>query len=204
MADMELNLISVWGLILALVLLLPYGLFKLGVGKRYRTDLTVVGADLAPIFAVLGIFACFVFMVLPVGIEGGEFGFEAADLAVISFLASTALAAAAWVMWILFWVKPTRARANAITLLSAAAVLVFALCLKHWLPVIAAVVFAAAELYRLNAGNKAANAEAEEAAADAEEDLSEEAEKAFEETESLADEATKEAIGEAVEELKKE
>lgn len=201
MADMELNLISVWGLILALVLLLPYGLFKLGVGKRYRMDLTVVGADLAPIFAVLGIFACFVFMVLPVGIESGEFGFEAADLAVISFLASTALAAAAWVMWILFWVKPTRARANAITLLSAASVLVFALCLKHWLLVVAAVVFAAAELYRLNAGRKTANAEP---AAEAEEDLSEEAEKAFEETESLADEATKEAIEEAVEELRKE
>lgn len=93
-----------------------------------------------------GRMGCMVFMVVPLGVRGGEFGFYSWEGLILWFGGTVLLLLAYYGCWICFARRNTRPLALALAILPSALFLLNALLLRHWALGVCAALFAWAHL----------------------------------------------------------
>ena len=100
----------------------------------------------------IGRFGCMVFMVVPLGVRGGEFGFYSPEELVIWGFGTLLLLAAYYVCWAFFARRPGRRLALALALIPCGIFLLSALLLRHWVLAVFTGIFTGAHLYIVRHG----------------------------------------------------
>ena len=99
-----------------------------------------------------GRFGCMVFMVVPLGVRGGEFGFYSPEELVIWGFGTLLLLAAYYVCWAFFARRPGRRLALALALIPCGIFLLSAVLLRHWVLAVFTGIFTGAHLYIVRHG----------------------------------------------------
>lgn len=100
----------------------------------------------------IGRFGCMVFMVVPLGVRGGEFGFYSPEELVIWGFGTLLLLAAYYVCWAFFARRPGRRLALALALIPCGIFLLSAVLLRHWVLAVFTGIFTGAHLYIVRHG----------------------------------------------------
>ena len=100
----------------------------------------------------IGRFGCMVFMVVPLGVRGGEFGFYSPEELVIWGFGTLLLLAAYYVCWAFFARRPGRRLALALALIPCGIFLLSALLLRHWVLAVFTGIYTGAHLYIVRLG----------------------------------------------------
>ena len=100
----------------------------------------------------IGRFGCMVFMVVPLGVRGGEFGFYSPEELVIWGFGTLLLLAAYYVCWTFFARRPGRRLALALALIPCGIFLLSAVLLRHWVLAVFTGIFTGAHLYIVRHG----------------------------------------------------
>lgn len=94
-----------------------------------------------------GRYGAMVFMVVPLGVRGGEFGFYSWEELIVWFAGMAALLAAYYVCWVLYARKQGRRLALALAVIPCGIFLLHAALLRHWVLAVFTVVFAGAHIH---------------------------------------------------------
>ncbi|MCD7731218.1 MAG: hypothetical protein LUI05_06960 [Oscillospiraceae bacterium] len=138
---MEFGWINVWGTILVIIMLIPNIIFAIRnphSGNKCRNFLVNMTEQ-------IGRYASMALMILPIGIW--EFGFRSVFEMLLYFIATAALLTAYLVVWVFYFRAESACKAIALALLPTSLFLVSGILLRHWLLVIAAILFGAAHTY---------------------------------------------------------
>ena len=100
----------------------------------------------------IGRFGCMIFMVVPLGVRGGEFGFYSSEELVIWGFGTLLLLAAYYVCWAFFARRPGRRLALALALIPCGIFLLSAVLLRHWVLAVFSGIFTGAHLYIVRHG----------------------------------------------------
>ncbi|MDE7261656.1 MAG: hypothetical protein K2N78_06300 [Oscillospiraceae bacterium] len=100
----------------------------------------------------IGRFGCMIFMVVPLGVRGGEFGFGSLEKLIIWAVGTALLLLAYYVCWMFYARKPGRRLALALALLPCGIFLLSAILLRHWVLALFAGLFTGAHLYVVRRG----------------------------------------------------
>ena len=143
------NMINAFGLALVLLLLIPNIIYALA-----RRDEIPKGVGITPmgILEQIGRYGCMLLMAVNIGLK--EFGF-ASVFGLLAYLFGNGLFILIyWVCWVFYYNRPTRGLALMLAILPAAVFLLSGTVLRHWLLVIAAVIFAVSHIYITNQNTK--------------------------------------------------
>lgn len=137
------SLFTLWSAGIVALLLVPNLLYAL----RHRDAGISSPSRAVNVLEQIGRFGSMLFMVVPLGVPGGEFGFHSLEELIIWLIGMPLLLAAYYVCWVLYARKPGRRLALALALLPCAVFLLQAALLRHWVLAVFAGLFTAAHLY---------------------------------------------------------
>ena len=95
----------------------------------------------------IGRFGCMIFMVVPLGVRGGEFGFYSWEELIIWAAGTMLLLLAYYVCWAFFAWRPGRRLALTLAVIPCGIFLLSAVLLRHWVLAVFAGLFAGAHIY---------------------------------------------------------
>lgn len=137
---MKFGVFNLWTAGIVGLLLIPNLIYAL----RHRGGGISSSSRAVNILEQAGRFGSMIFMVVPLGVRGGEFGFYSWEELVVWALGTVLLLAAYYVCWILFARKPGRRLALALALIPCGIFLLSAVLLRHWVLAIFACLFTGA------------------------------------------------------------
>ena len=143
------NIINAFGLALVLLLLIPNIIYALA-----RRDELSGHGEITPmgILEQVGRYSCMLLMAVNIGLK--EFGF-ASVFGLLAYLFGNGLFIIAyWICWVFYYNRPSRGLALVLAILPSAVFLLSGIVLRHWLLVIAAVIFAVSHIYITNQNAK--------------------------------------------------
>ena len=133
--------INLFGLIIVVLMLIPNIIYAIKAkGSKNKCDNRI-----ANIAEQIGRYACMMLMVFNFGLA--EFGFGSVEAFLIYMIGNAALIIAYWIIWILFFVKPSYPKQILLAFIPACIFLLSGVMLEHYLLIIFAVVFGIAHLY---------------------------------------------------------
>ena len=95
----------------------------------------------------IGRFGCMIFMVVPLGVKGGEFGFYSWEELIIWGFGTMLLLAVYYICWAFYAWRPGRKLELALAILPCLVFLLSAVTLRHWVLAVFTGIFAGAHLY---------------------------------------------------------
>ncbi len=139
------SLFNLWSAGIVVLLLLPNVLYY----ALRRGDAGISSPNRAiNILEQIGRFGSMIFMVVPLGVPGGEFGFYALEEVAVWVTGMAALLTAYYVCWVLYAVRgPGRKLALALALIPCGVFLLQAALLRHWILAVFAGLFTGTHLY---------------------------------------------------------
>lgn len=137
------SLFNLWSAGILVLLLIPNLLWAL----RHRDAGISSPSRAVNALEQLGRFGSMIFMVVPLGVPGGEFGFYSLEELLIWLAGMPLLLTAYYVCWVLYARKPGRRLALALAMIPCGIFLLQAALLRHWVLAIFAGLFAAAHFY---------------------------------------------------------
>ena len=133
--------LSIFGLIIVALILIPNIIYAIAVkGQKNKCKNTFMN-----ILEQVGRYACMLLMIFNVGIA--EFGFSNVALFLAYLFGNAVLLVAYWVVWILYFKKPSFGKQIALAVIPTAIFLLCGVTMGHWLLVVFAVVFGVAHVY---------------------------------------------------------
>lgn len=145
---MEFGPINLAGAILVAAMLAPNILYAV----RFRREENRCANPAANILEQVGRYGAMALMVFPLGVW--KFGFPSVAGMLVYVFGNVGLLLAYWAVWGTYFRKPTRNRAFALAVLPTCIFLLSGLTLRHWLLVLAAVLFGGAHLYVTSENHK--------------------------------------------------
>lgn len=140
---MKFGILNLWSAGIVVLLLVPNLLYAL----RHR-DAGLSSPNRAiNTLEQVGRYGSMLFMVVPLGVPGGEFGFCSPEGLMIWLAGMSLLLAAYYICWVLYTRKPGRCLALALAVLPSALFLVHGLLLRHPALCVFAGIFAASHIY---------------------------------------------------------
>lgn len=138
--------INIFGLIIVILLLIPNIIYAI----KHRGEKHPAVSRTALILEQAGRYACMLLMVFNIGLL--KFGFGSIIGLLIYLFGNASLLIAYWICWGVYFKNPSRDIAMLLSIIPVVIFLLSGLTLRHWLLVIAAVIFGAAHIY-ITAGN---------------------------------------------------
>lgn len=133
--------LNIFGLIIVALILIPNIIYAIAVkGQKNKCKNMFMN-----ILEQVGRYACMLLMIFNVGIT--EFGFSSVALFLVYLFGNAALLVAYWVVWMLYFKKPSFGKQIALAVIPTAIFLLCGVTMGHWLLVIFAVVFGVAHVY---------------------------------------------------------
>lgn len=133
--------LNIFGLIIVALILIPNIIYAIAVkGQKNKCKNMFMN-----ILEQVGRYACMLLMIFNVGIA--EFGFSNVVLFLAYLFGNAVLLVAYWVVWMLYFKKPSFGKQIALAVIPTAIFLLCGVTMGHWLLVIFAVVFGVAHVY---------------------------------------------------------
>jgi len=132
---MKLSIISFFGLLVVVLMLVPNVLYAL----YHRDQKNRCNRKWVILLEQIGRYACMTLMILPLGI--GEFGFPSVANFLFYLAANGILLLTYWAGWFQYWHQPDREHALPLAVVPVCIFLFSGLALHHWLLLVAAVLF---------------------------------------------------------------
>jgi hypothetical protein len=133
--------LNIFGLIIVALILIPNIIYAIAVkGQKNKCKNMFMN-----ILEQVGRYACMLLMIFNVGIA--EFGFSNVALFLAYLFGNAVLLVAYWVVWILYFKKPSFGKQIALAVIPTAIFLLCGVTMGHWLLVVFAVVFGVAHVY---------------------------------------------------------
>ena len=133
--------INLFGLIIVILLLIPNIIYAI----KHRGEPRPPVNKIALILENIGRYACMLLMVLNIGLM--EFGFGSIIGLLVYLFGNASLLIAYWICYMAYLKKPSKDLSILLSIIPVIIFLLSGLALRHWLLVIAAVVFGAAHIY---------------------------------------------------------
>ena len=140
--------INFFGLIIVVLLLIPNIIYAI----KHRGEKQAPVSKAALILEQVGRYCCMLLMVFNIGLL--KFGFGSIIGLLIYLFGNASLLLGYWICWVSYFKKPTKEIAMLLSIIPVIVFLLSGLALRHWLLVIAAVIFEAAHIYITNKNNK--------------------------------------------------
>ncbi len=140
--------INFFGLIIVVLMLIPNIIYAI----KHRGEPRPSVSKAALILENIGRYGCMLLMVFNIGLI--KFGFGSIIGLLIYLFGNASLLIAYWICYIAYFKKPSEDIAILLSVIPVVIFLLSGLTLRHWLLVIAAVVFAAAHIYVTNKSGK--------------------------------------------------
>ena len=133
--------LNIFGLIIVALILIPNIIYAIAVkGQKNKCKNMFMN-----ILEQVGRYACMLLMIFNVGIA--EFGFSNVALFLAYLFGNAVLLVAYWVVWMLYFKKPSFGKQIALAVIPTAIFLLCGVTMGHWLLVVFAVVFGVAHVY---------------------------------------------------------
>ena len=133
---MEFGWISLWGTLIIVIMMVPNLIYaRKSQGEENNNSNLALS-----VIEQVGRYASMLLMVVPIGVW--KFGFSSTELLLVYLLGNAALLTGYLVGWIFYFRRRTFWRGMLLAILPAGIFLLSGLCLKHWLLVGAALIFA--------------------------------------------------------------
>lgn len=133
--------LNIFGLIIVVLILIPNIIYAIAVkGQKNKCKNMFMN-----ILEQVGRYACMLLMIFNVGIA--EFGFSNVALFLAYLFGNAVLLVAYWVVWMLYFKKPSFGKQIALAVIPTAIFLLCGVTMGHWLLVVFAVVFGVAHVY---------------------------------------------------------
>lgn len=145
---MEFGIFNLWMAGIIGLLLIPNALYAL----RHKDGGISGGSRAVNLLEQIGRFGSMIFMVVPLGVRGGKFGFDSLEALLLWGAGTAALLLAYYVCWAFFARRPGRRLALALALIPCGIFLLSAVLLRHWVLAVFAGIFTAAHLYVVRRG----------------------------------------------------
>lgn len=140
---MKFGVFNLWMTGIVVLLLIPNLIYAL----RHR-DGGISGPNRAiNLLEQIGRFGCMIFMVVPLGVRGGEFGFYSWEELIIWAAGITLLLLAYYVCWAFYAWRPGRRLAVALAVIPCGIFLLSAILLRHWVLAVFTGFFTGTHLY---------------------------------------------------------
>ena len=140
---MKFGMFNLWMAGIVVLLLIPNIIYALrhrggGISSPNRT---------INLLEQVGRFGCMIFMVVPLGVRGGEFGFYSWDELIIWAAGIALLLAAYYVCWAFYAWRPGRRLSLALAVIPCGIFLLSAVLLRHWVLAVFTGLFTGTHLY---------------------------------------------------------
>lgn len=133
--------LNVFGLIIIVLIMIPNIIYALKVKDRQNKCRN----KLMNILEQAGRYGCMILMVFNIGIA--EFGFKSAGLFLIYLFGNLILIISYWIVWALYFKKPSYRKQIALAVIPAVIFLLSGITMLHWLLILFGIIFAAAHIY---------------------------------------------------------
>ena len=140
---MKFGIFNLWMAGIIALLLIPNLIYAL----RHRGGGISSPSRAINLLEQIGRFGCMIFMVVPLGVKGGEFGFYSWEGLIIWAAGEMLLLLAYYVCWGFFARRPGRKMALALALIPCGIFLLSAVLLRHWVLAVFTGIFTGTHLY---------------------------------------------------------
>lgn len=140
---MVLSLFCLWSAGIVVLLLIPNVIYAL----RHRGGGISGGSRTINALEQIGRFGCMVFMIVPLGVRGGKFGFYSVEELVIWLAGMALLVVAYYVCWGFYARRPGPRLALALAVIPCGVFFLQAALLRHWVLAVFAGLFAGVHVY---------------------------------------------------------
>lgn len=146
---MKFGMFNLWMAGIVVLLLIPNLIYALrhrggGISSPNRT---------INLLEQIGRFGCMIFMVVPLGVRGGEFGFYSWEELIIWAAGILLLLLAYYVCWAFYARRPGRRLALALAVIPCGIFLLSAVLLRHWVLAVFTGIFTGTHLYIVRHGS---------------------------------------------------
>lgn len=145
---MKFSMFNLWTAGVVLLLLVPNLIYAI----RRRGGGISSSSRAVNILEQVGRFGCMIFMVVPLGVRGGEFGFYSVEELILWAAGTLLLLAAYYICWVFYAWKPGRKLALALAVLPCGVFLLSAVLLRHWVLALFTGLFTGTHLYIVQRG----------------------------------------------------
>lgn len=140
--------INIFGLILLVLMLIPNVIYAI----KHHNESNHCQSRLINVLEQTGRYGCMLLMVFNIGLS--KFSFPSVAGMLIYFFGNGLLLLGYWVCWALYLKKPQSSLTMALAILPTCIFLLSGLTLKHWLLVLAAIIFGISHIYITRINNR--------------------------------------------------